>query len=266
MKLQDCRGHWALVTGASSGIGEEFCRRLAAQGIHLVLVARRTALLEKLATELRERHAIQTLVVPTDLAHPGSAQQLRAATAAAGLRIRILINNAARGPWGSFEKTSAETYEELVQLIAGTPIALCRLYLDDLASFGPSLIVNLSSPAALQPVPYKAVYSAAKTCLHNFSLALHGEWRDKGILVQTLLPGPTATELDAKGGAYKSELGEERRPPSEVVDESLAKLESDDPFVTTNKGTYKQRLFAGIAPTRMIIREVKKMFQAPPGR
>jgi short-subunit dehydrogenase len=266
MNLQDCRGHWALVTGASSGIGEEFCRRLAAQGIHLVLVARRQALLEALSAELRERHSIQTLLLPVDLSHAGSAQALHTATTAAGLRVRILINNAAFGPWGSFEKTSAQAYEEIVQLVAGTPIALCRLYLDDLASFDSSLVINLSSPAALQPVPYKAVYSGAKTCLHNFSLALHGEWREKGILVQTLLPGPTATELDAKGGAYKSELGEDRRPPSEIVDESLAKLPAEDPFVTTNKGTYKQRLFAGIAPTRMVIREVKKMFQAPPGR
>ena len=111
-------------------------------------------------------------------------------------------------------------------------------------------MINLSSPAALQPVPYKAVYSAAKTCLHNFSLALHGEWQARGILVQTLLPGPTATELDTKGGAYKSELGAARRPPAEIVGESLRRLETGAPFVTTNKGTYKQRLFAGIVVKR----------------
>lgn len=266
MHLEELRGHWALVTGASSGIGAEFCRQLAAAGLNLVMVARRTTLLHELAEELKMRHGTQTLVLPVDLSQRGSAATVKQKTADAGLRIRLLINNAAFGPWGSFDKTSADIYESMMQLIAATPIALCHVYLSDLVSFPSSAIINLSSPAALQPVPYKAVYSAAKSCLHNFSLALHGEWADKGILVQTLLPGPTATELDRKGGAYQSELGEARRPPSEIVAESLRQLGRNAAFVTTNKGTYKQRLFNGIAPHKMIIREVKRMFQAPPGR
>ena len=266
MKLEDFRGHWALVTGASSGIGAEFCRQLAAGGINLVMVARREPLLDALSASLISAHAIQTLVLAIDLSERDSASRVKAATTQESIRVRLLINNAAFGPWGSFEKTSAQTYESMVQLIAATPISLCHLYLADFESFPGSAVINLSSPAALQPVPYKAVYSAAKACLHNFSLALYGEWHSRGILVQTLLPGPTATELDTKGGAYKSELGEARRPPSEVVTESLRHLEAGAPFVTTNQGTYKQRLFAGIAPVRMVIREVKKMFQAPPGR
>jgi uncharacterized protein len=266
MKLQDLHGDWALVTGASSGIGAEFCRQLAAAGINLVLVARRKPLLDDLAASLGATHGIRTLVLPVDLSERCSASQIKAVTAQASIRVRLLINNAAYGPWGSFEKTSAQTYESMVQLLAATPIALCHAFLSDFESFPSSAVINLSSPAALQPVPYKAVYSAAKTCLHNFSLALHGEWQARGILVQTLLPGPTASELDAKGGAYKSELGEARRPPAEIVSESLRQLEGGAPFVTTNRGTYKQRLFAGIAPVGMVIREVKKMFQAPPGR
>lgn len=266
MKLEEFRGHWALVTGASSGIGAEFCRQLAAAGVNLVMVARRKQLLDELSASLIAAHGIRTLVLVIDLSERDSASHVKAATTQASIQVRLLINNAAFGPWGSFEKTPAQTYESMVQLIAATPIALCHVFLPDFESFPSSAVINLSSPAALQPVPYKAVYSAAKTCLHNFSLALYGEWQPRGILVQTLLPGPTATELDTKGGAYKSELGEERRPPSEVVTESLRQLEKDAPFVTNNKGTYKQRLFAGIAPVRMIIREVKKMFQAPPGR
>lgn len=266
MKLEDLRGHWALVTGASSGIGAEFCRQLAAAGINLVMVARRKTLLDDLSASLIAAHGVRTLVLAIDLSERSSASRVKAATTQASIRVRLLINNAAFGPWGSFEKTSAQTYESMVQLIAATPIALCHLFLSDLETFPSSAVINLSSPAALQPVPYKAVYSAAKACLHNFSLALYGEWQSRGILVQTLLPGPTATELDTLGGAYKSELSEVRRPPSEIVAESLRQLDKGVPFVTTNKGTYKQRLFAGIAPVTMIIREVKKMFQAPHGR
>lgn len=266
MELSKSKGEWALVTGASSGIGEEFCQRLAANGMNLLMVARRGPLLETLAEKLRNRHGILTLVLPIDLGERGSAMKVREFADAHGIRVKLLINNAAYGPWGSFDKTSAEAYEHIVQLIAATPIALCHLFQADLSSHSGSAVINLSSPAALQPVPYKAVYSAVKACLHNFSLALYGEWSEKGILVQTLLPGPTDTDLDKIGGAYKSKLGEERRPASEIVDLSIASLTKDLPFVTTNKGTYKQRLFAGIAPVKMIIREVKKMFAAPAGR
>lgn len=266
MNLSDCKGDWALVTGASSGIGAEFCRHLAAAGINIFMVARRIQLLEELSSELEQQYQVQTKKLQIDLSELGSARKVNEATQKEGIRIRLLINNAGFGPWGSFEKTTAEDYEKIVQLISATPIALCRLYMADLEIFPTSAIINLSSPAALQPVPYKAVYSAAKTCLHNFSLALYGEWQNKGIHVQTLLPGPTATALDTLGCAYKSELGEERRPPIEIVKASLENLNKDKPFVTTNKGTYKQRLFAGIAPIKMIVAEVKKMFLPPLGR
>lgn len=266
MNLAECKGDWALVTGASSGIGAEFCRQLAKVGLNIVMVARRKKLLDDLSAELEYDHKIKTKVLIIDLSVPNSAEYVKMATAKEGIKIRLLINNAAFGPWGSFEKTSRETYEKMIQLIATTPISLCHLYMTDLESYPTSLIINLSSPAALQPVTYKAVYSAAKTCLHNFSLALYGEWQSKGIKVQTLLPGPTATQLDFLGGAYKSALGEARRPPIEIVQASIAHFDKDKPFVTTNKGTYKQRLFAGIAPVKMIIREVKKMFAPPLGR
>lgn len=266
MKLSECKGDWALVTGASSGIGAEFCRQLAAAGMNLVMVARRKKLLDDLSVELINQYGIETRTLLIDLSESGSAETVRKVTLAENIKIRLLINNAAFGPWGSFEKTSYQTYEKMMQLIATTPISLCHLYMSDLEFFPSSLVINLSSPAALQPVTYKAVYSAAKTCLHNFSLALYGEWQHKGILVQTLLPGPTATQLDTLGGAYKSKLGEERRPPIEIVKASIAQFNNDRPFVTTNKGTYKQRLFAGIAPVKMIIREVKRMFAPPLGR
>jgi short-subunit dehydrogenase len=234
--------------------------------MNIVMVARRKKLLDELSSELEYDYKIKTKVLQIDLSEFNSANLVKMATSKEGIKIRLLINNAAFGPWGSFEKTSHETYEKLIQLVATTPISLCHLYMTDLESFPNSLIINLSSPAALQPVPYKAVYSAAKSCLHNFSLALYGEWQDKGIMIQTLLPGPTATEIDIKSGAYQSVLKEIRRPSAEIVNESLRHLDKNIPFVTTYKGTYKQRLFAGIAPIKMVIREVKKMFAPPLGR
>ncbi len=266
ISIDALRGHWALVTGASSGIGAEYCRHLAGMGVNLVMVARRRLLLDELSASLIEKHGIRTLVIAIDLSRGASAQTIKEMTTAAGLTVRLLINNAGYGPWGSFEKASAQTDEEIVQLVAATPIALCRQFLPDLESFDGSAVINVSSPAALQPVPYIAVYAAAKACLHNFSLALYGEWQDRGIVVQTVLPAPTATDFDRKGGAYHSELGDARRPASEVVGASLSKLGQDVPVVTNSRDIFKQRAFAGLAPIKLVVREVKKMFTPPSGR
>jgi short-subunit dehydrogenase len=265
LNLNDCKGQWALVTGASSGIGREFCLQLGRAGLNVVAVARRAALLDELAVHLRETHGVRCLAVAQDLGERGAAARVKSIVAAEGIKIRLLINNAAYGPWGPFERTSAETYEALIHLVVATPVSMCLHFLPDLTSFPSSAIVNLSSPAALQPVPYKAVYSAAKIALHNFSLALYAEWEVRGVLVQTLVPGPTKSELDEKGGAYKSAIPEERRPPAEVVEASLRHLAKGDVFVTTAKGTYKQRFFSGMFPARVVVRKVAAMFR-PPGR
>ena len=185
----------------------------------------------------------------------------------AGIRIRLLCNNAAFGLWGRFEKTPAEEYERMLQLVAAAPIALCRAFLEDLTAFPSSAIINVSSPAAYQPMPFKAVYGAAKICLHHFSLALYEEWKERGVHVQTLVPGPTRSEMDVKGGAYKCRLTEKRRPPAEVVQRSLACLGRDLPVVATSKGTYRQRVFAGVFPTKVVTRTAAWMFrpiEAPP--
>ena len=263
MNLMECKGHWALVTGASAGIGREFCVQLAAAGLNLVLVARREKLLETLGAELSRRHGIQTLVLATDLSQPDAAAELKSRLASQGFKIRLLINNAASGLWGRFEATRAESYEAMIRLNTAAVVSMCHHFLPDLTSFPTSAIINVSSPAALQPVPFMAVYAATKAFVQSFSQALYGEWSDRGVRVQTLYPGPTATEFDAKAGAYGNALTE-RGSPEPVVKASLSSLAQDGPLVVTAKGTYKQRIFAGLFPAKMVIQKVGKMFR-PPG-
>lgn len=262
MKLEEARGQWALVTGASSGIGREFCFQLAETGMNLVLIARRENMLNTLSEELSDQYQIQTLALPIDLSHPEASADARSRIIAKGIRISLLINNAALGRWGQFEKTSPEIYQEMIFLNTATLISLCHHFLPDLTSFPNSAIINVSSPAAYQPVPYMAVYAATKAFVHSFSQALYGEWKKRGVLVQTLVPGPTETEFDTNAGAYKSAI-KERGSPSEVVKASLAHLAKDNPVVATAKGTFKQRLFAALAPDKVVIREVGHMFEPP---
>lgn len=262
MRLSDIKGHWALVTGASSGIGHEFAVQLARAGANLVLVARREERLQALARTLEQEHGIAVRVMALDLAGSGAVDSLRARLREAGIRVRLLVNNAGAGRWGRFEETPSQDYERINALNTTALVALCRGLFDDLRSFPASAVINVSSAAAYQPVPYMAMYAASKAFVHSFSQALHGEWKEQGILVQTLVPGPTESEFDDKAGAYESAVTR-RDTPQQVVQASLAGLDGGAPVVAVAKGTYKQRFFAGLFPPAMVIREVGKMFRPP---
>lgn len=265
MNLNEMRGEWALVTGASSGIGKEYCVQLAGKGLNLVLVARRQERLASLAKGLEGDFGIRTLMVAQDLSAPGSADAVLERVAGAGIRIRLLVNNAAFGRWGRFEETSQALYREMLQANVVTLVELTRAFLPDLAGRTPSAVVNVASAAAYQPVPYMAVYAATKAFVLSFSQALYGEWTDRGVLVQTLVPGPTDTEFDRIAGAYASAIVT-RGSPVKVAQDSILALERGIPVALNARGTFKQRLFAGLFPARFVIAQVEKMFRPPTGR
>lgn len=262
MKLQELEGHWALVTGASEGLGREFCLQLAAAGMHLILVARRESLMTELAGQLINRHGIETRVMAADLSNPAEVLALRSRLVEAGIRIRLLVNNAGIGRWGHFENAPLDCYQGMIAVNITAMVCLCHQFLPELSSFPSSAIINVGSPAALQPVPYMAVYAASKAFVHSFSQALFGEWQTKGVLVQTLIPGPTATAFDSKAQAYDSAL-QERDSPARVIQSALAHLVNDEPLAAIAKGTYKQRLFASLFPSKMVIKQVGQMFLPP---
>lgn len=199
---------------------------------------------------------------PKGLANKSGLVGANAAVSLEEIRVRVLCNNAGAGHWGPFERVPPEECERVAYLTAIAPIALARWFLPDLATFPNSAIINVSSPAAYQPIPNLAAYAAAKACLHSFSLALYGEWAGRGVHVQTLVPGPTETAFDATAGSYRcAAIGTERRPPQEVVRASLAYLGGDRPVVTTARGIFRQRLFAGLFPVKLVVRTIRTMFQ-----
>ena len=172
MKLSDLKGEWAVVTGASSGIGRVFATQLAARGVNLFLVARRQDLLDELGQRLRQSNGVECVALVQDLGCEGGAERVAKAVSARGVRPRLLVNNAAFGHWGYFSRASARVYETMVTVNAVAPVVLCRAFAEDLASHATAAVINVSSPAVFQPVPYMAVYAASKCTLHNFSLAL----------------------------------------------------------------------------------------------
>jgi hypothetical protein len=262
MKLQEMRNNWALITGASTGIGREFAIKLAAAGMNLVLVARREHLLNALALELTKRFNIQALPVSADLTLDDALSKIKSCLEPKGIQVRLLVNNAAMARWGNFELTSFKDYEKIITLNVLTMVSFCHHFFQDLRSFPTSAIINVSSPAAFNPIPYMAVYAASKAFASSFSQALYGEWEKYGILVQTLMPGPTETDLGKAAAAY-SKFFKDMRPAEEVVKTALDHLSRNSPLVITARKTFNQRLFTTIFPTKFVIKTLARLFQPP---
>ena len=185
----------ALVTGASSGIGSAFAKALADRAYNLVLVARSQDKLEQLAATLQNKHQIQTEVIPQDLTDPHAAENLFHLVTAKEIQIDLLVNNAGFGDYGLFAESSLDKQLEMIQLNITALTALTHLFLTPMREQGKGGIINLSSIAGFQPLPYMSIYAATKAFVLSFSEALWAENRDAGITVTCLCPGPTETEF-----------------------------------------------------------------------
>lgn len=194
------QGKWALVTGASAGIGEAFSRRLARDGWNLALVARRRDKLESLAAELTGAHGIRTVVVVQDLREALAAQAVFEATEGQDLEIDLLINNAGFGWYGRFPQMDATHVASMIDLNCRTLVGLSVRHGEKMRQRGHGGILHLASVLAFHPVPYLAVYGATKAFVLSFSEALWAELRPSGVTVTALCPGFTATEFSAVSG------------------------------------------------------------------
>lgn len=220
-------GRWALITGASSGLGVEFAELLAAQKVNLVLAARRKEPMEKLADDLRRKHGVDILVEPIDLAAPGAAARLKDSLDEKAIQIDILVNNAGYGLQGEFLETPIERTTDMIQLNITALTELSYVFGRDMAVRGSGEILLIASLLAFQPVPTYAAYAATKSYVLSFGEALHDELRTQGVVVTSLCPGHTETGFDAAAGAQASPmlrlLTMKPRPVAEAGLQALSK-------------------------------------------
>ncbi|MFZ2988935.1 SDR family NAD(P)-dependent oxidoreductase [Ideonella sp.] len=186
---------WALITGASSGLGVDFARELAAQGHHLVLVARRVEPMQALAAELERAHGVRVKVIGADLARPGAGAELLATLDADGIAIDTLINNAGYGLFGEFLSQPLERTLDMLQLNMLTLTELTHAFGGAMAKRGRGRMLLVASIGGYQATPTYAAYSASKSYVLLFGEALHEELRPHGVTVTVLAPGITATEF-----------------------------------------------------------------------
>lgn len=185
----------ALVTGASSGIGVDIARALAARGANLILVARREEAMRKLGQEITARHPVDVSILPADLARPGAAIELAERVGSMGLQADILVNNAGFGLHGSFVDLPWERQQEMLQLDIVTLTHLCHVFAPDMVKRGWGRILLIASIGAFQPTPTFAAYGAAKAYVLQFGVALRQELKGTGVSCTVLSPGVTATEF-----------------------------------------------------------------------
>jgi len=197
----------ALVTGASSGIGLELARLLAAGGRDLVLVARSAERLDRIARELSDLHAVRVERRPRDLSKPDAAHALWSELTGDGVVVDTLVNNAGVGLHGAFGGQDVDAISRLVTLNVTTLTTLTRLSLPEMLARRSGRILNVASIVAYQPGgPQEAVYYATKAFVLSFSKSLAGELRGTGVTITTLCPGPTKTAFEAKAGATGTAL------------------------------------------------------------
>lgn len=245
-----------LITGASSGIGEAFARRLAAENHNLVLVARTEEKLSALCEELISAHGIMAHYVAIDLNDYQADLRLFKETENNGQEIDWLINNAGFGSMGDFSELDLERELEMIGLNVMVLVALTHRYLGRMREREKGTIINVSSTSSFQPLPFMATYAATKAFVSSFSEAIAEENREYGIRVLALCPGATETNFFDASGMKEPLKFKGLQSSDEVVDAALNALGRGKTSVVSGWMNYIIARAAVLAPNRIVTRTV----------
>lgn len=262
--LDSYNDRWALVTGASSGIGAEFAAQLAGRGMHLILAARRTDKMTELGTELNTRHGTRCHIVGIDLSEPDAARLLLEEIERLGVRIELLVNNAGVGMIGEIEATDPDDVRRMLNLNLLTLTDLTYRVLPGMLRNGHGAVINVSSQAAFQPVAFMAAYAASKSYILHFSEALWAEARSRGVTVTAVCPGVTRTEFFDLAGAPGWLEKHTAQSTARVVKIALKAMERRRQYVVPGWKNYLLSLVVRLTTRRTAVNESKRYFR--PGK
>ena len=253
-----------LITGASSGIGAAFARKLAARGRNVLLVARSEDKLIALCNELGRLTSIRAQYLALDLRDPAARSQLFEETKQRGLEIDMLINNAGFGSMNDFTKLDLEHELEMIELNITAVVELSHRFLGPMRERKRGTIINVASTAGFQPVPYMATYAATKAFVLSFSEALWDENRMHGIHVMALCPGVTETNFFEASGIDRPPL-RTVQTPEEVVETALRALPRKKSLVISGWANWfvveAERLLPRTAVTKVAGNALRSRFE-----
>ena len=245
-----------LITGASSGIGEAFARRLAAKKHNLVLAARSEEKLHALCDELMLEHKITAHYVALDLTDFEADARLFEETEKHGLEVDWLINNAGIGSMGDFARLELESELKMIDLNISVLVALTHRYLPQMRAHKNGVIINVSSAAGFQPIPFMAAYAATKAFVTSFSEALAEENRTFNIKVLALCPGATETNFFNAANIKEPVQVKGMQTPEEVVEAALKAVGKGKTLVVSGLANYIGSVLGTLVPNYLITRTI----------
>lgn len=251
----------ALITGASSGIGEELAHIHAEKGNDLIIVARRRDKLETLKATLEIKYDVNVIIITKDLSKPNAAKELFNEVMAMNLEVEYLINNAGFGLRGKFHELPWERQQQMINLNMVSLTELMHLFLPQMVQRNSGKILNTSSTASFMPGPLQAIYFATKAYVTYLGNAIAEELHDTNITVTTLMPGATETEFAKTSGMDKTNLFEKTVTARSVAEDGYNAMEKGKLDVVSGL-TFAQNLMMKsipFTPKRTLLKQIRKM-------
>lgn len=252
--------HWALITGASSGIGESLARALGQSGVSLVLVARSVQALEKIAEEIRTSN-ISVITFPLDLIQPDALDKLILFLKENKIEIDLLINNAGFGSYGYFHDLKIDRESDMIQLNISALVKFTHHFINPMIRKNHGAVINISSTASFQPVPFMATYAATKAFVTSFTQALSAEYKNTNVSFIAICPGRTKTQFQVASGSEKIKIKSRFATTDQVTRVTLKALNKHQSIAIegwTNKiATHMQRFL----PRRCVLALARWIFK-----
>lgn len=252
--------HYALITGATSGIGLELAKLFAKDNFNLILVARDEQKLSSTAEQLNAE-GIEVITISQDLFVPNGANELYQQVKEKALQVDVLVNDAGQGVYGKFIENDLQRELDIIQLNISSLVTLTKLFAKEMVARGSGKILNVASVASKAPGPYQAVYHGTKAFVHSFNEAIRTELKDTGVTVTSLLPGATDTDFFRKAGMLESKVvqdGELADAATVAKDGYEAMLAGQDMVVSGLKNKIQVAL-GNITPDSMQAAQMEKI-------
>ena len=257
------KGKYALITGGTSGIGYELAKLFATDGYSLVIVARNEDNLEAKANEFSTQYGIQVETISKDLSQPNAPFEVYDEVKAKGIRIDVLVNDAAQGQHGAFVETDLQRELQIVQLNIVAYLVLTKLFLKEMVARNEGKILQVASIGGKLPGPYISVYHATKAFIVNHTEALANELKDTNVTITALLPGPTDTDFFNKADMEDTKLVQEGSldDPAKVAKDGYTALMSGKSEIISGLKNKAQVGMGHIMPDTMTAGMIRKQME-----
>jgi len=251
---------YALITGATSGIGYELAKLFAADGYNLIIVARTESELEEKAREISSQYGVQVESIPKDLFRPNAAFELYDEVKLRNLKVDVLVNDAGQGQYGLFIESDINRQLEIIQLNINALTVLTHQFLKDMVERNEGKILQLASIASELPGPYQAVYHATKAYVLHLTEALIREIKDTNVTMTALQPGATATDFFNKADMLDSKIMDTKMSdPAKVAKDGYDALMKGDDKVVSGFKNKAMVASSNVMPDTMVAAQMEKM-------